>query len=80
MLAAFVRPLSKNVGEVPDVMRDEHPACFVSKRQDLRIIDPFKIPVLVQGEHVMTLLSQMAADDPAGELCVKKEAQRAASP
>ena len=71
----FLGRLSQEGREVTDVERHHDSLLFGSNGEHLGIVDALQVTALVESEHIVTPLPELVGDHPAGDMCVKQQAQ-----
>ncbi len=71
----FLGRLSQEGREVTDVERHHDSLLFGSQSEHLGIVDALQVTALVESEHIVTPLPELVGDHPAGDMCVKQQAQ-----
>ena len=73
-------PVPEQRRKVADVACHENPLLVSRQLQNVRVRKTVELPVLVQGQNVVTAFAKMLGDDAAGDMRVQQQARGRYSP
>jgi len=75
--SSFLGGLSQQGREVADVEGDHDSLLFHGQGKHVGVVNALEVTALVEGEDIVTPLPEPVCDHAAGDMRVKKQAQRA---